>query len=191
MVLETKAHKTSIKIMSVKETIQIGNKVIRKKSSVVKDVSAQEVQEIVKDLVGAMRYNNLVGMAAPQIGKNYRIFVSEIRRTTYRKNINKNDSLKIFINPKITWRSKKQVDGYEGCGSVVSAQLFGEVKRSSSVICTALDKKGNFFTIKASGLLARVIQHEIDHLDGVVFIDRVSNTRTLLDKKAYIDLQKQ
>lgn len=177
--------------MSVKETLQIGNKMIRKKSSFVKDVSAREVQEIIKDLIDSMRQNNLVGMAAPQIGKNYRIFVCEIRSTTYRKNININDTLRVFINPKITWRSQKLVDGYEGCGSVVSAQLFGKVKRSSSVICAALDKKGAPFTIKASGLLARVIQHEIDHLNGVVFIDRVSNTRTLLDKQAYIDLQKK
>ncbi len=177
--------------MSIKEAIQIGNKVIRKKSSVVKDVSAREVQEIIKDLIDSMRHNNLVGMAAPQIGKNYRIFVSEIRKTTYRKNIDKNDSLKVFINPKIVWRSQKQADGYEGCGRVVSAQLFGKVKRSISVECKAIDEKGNPFTLKASGLLARVIQHEIDHLNGFVFIDRVSNTRTLLDKQAYIDLQKK
>ena len=176
--------------MSIKKAVQIGNKIIRKKSAAVKDVSSKDVQKTIKDLVDSMRHNNLVGMAAPQIGKNYRIFVSEIRKTTYRKNIDKNDCLKIFINPKITWQSKKQADGYEGCGSVVSAQLFGSVKRATSIICEALDENGRPFKIKASGFLARIIQHEIDHLGGVVFIDRVSDTRTLLDKQTYINLQK-
>ena len=84
--------------MSMKKAIQIGNKAIRKKSSIVKDVSAPEIQEVIKDLIDSMRHDNLVGMAAPQIGKNYRIFISEIRQTTYRKNISKNDSLRILYN---------------------------------------------------------------------------------------------
>jgi peptide deformylase len=130
-------------------------------------------------------------MAAPQIGKKWRIFVSEVRQTTYRKNITKLDSVRVFINPKIIWKSKKQQNGYEGCGSVVSAQLFGLVKRANSVICEALDKNGNPFKIKTSGLLARIIQHELDHLNGIVFIDRISDTRTLLDKQTYINLQKE
>lgn len=176
--------------MSIKKTVQIGNKIIRGKAVLVKDVSSTKVQKIIEDLVDSMRHDNLVGMAAPQIGKDYRIFVSEIRKTTYRKNISKIDSLKIFINPKITWRSQKQVDGYEGCGSVVSAQLFGKVRRSEGVECKAMDEKGKPFTIKASGLLARIIQHELDHLNGIVFIDRISDTITLLDKQSYIDLQK-
>ena len=132
-----------------------------------------------------MRHYNLVGMAAPQVGENYRIFVSEIRKTTYRKNVTESDSLKVFINPRIVQRSKKQVGGYEGCGSVANAQLFGVVKRSESVVCKALDKNGKPFEVKASGLLARVIQHEIDHLDGVVFLDRVNDMKTLVDVKTY------
>lgn len=177
--------------MSIKKTVQIGKKIIRQKSVVVKDISAQEVQRVIKDLIDSMRHDNLVGMAAPQIGKKWRIFVSEIRQTTYRKNISKLDSLKIFINPKITWRSKKQQDGYEGCGSVIAANLFGSVKRAESVLCEALDENGRPFKIKALGLLARIIQHEIDHLNGIVFIDRVSDTRTIMDRESYINSQKK
>ena len=175
--------------MSIKKAVQIGNKVIRNKSIAVKDVSVKEIQQIIKNLVDSMRHDNLVGMAAPQIGKNYRIFVTEIRKTNYRKSVDKNNSLKVYINPKIISKSKKQIEGYEGCGSVVSAQLFGKVKRPNSVVCSALDEKGESFNVKASGLLARVIQHEIDHLDGIVFIDKVSDTRTLLDKQSYINSQ--
>jgi peptide deformylase len=177
--------------MPIKRTVQIGEMAIRKKSITVKDFSSREVRQIIRDLTDSMRHTNLVGMAAPQIGKNLKIFVSEIRQTTYRKNISKSDSLKIFINPRIIWRSKKQIAGYEGCGSVVSAGIFGLVKRPQSVICEALNEHGKPFTIKASGLLARIIQHEIDHLNGIVFIDRVNDTKTLASRESYIDSRKK
>lgn len=177
--------------MSIKQTVQIGNKIIRQKAKTVKNVSIIEIQKTINDLIDSMRHDNLVGMAAPQVGKSWQIFVIEIRKTTYRKNIAKSDSLRIFINPKITWQSKKQVDSYEGCGSVAEAQLFGIVRRSESVICEALDRNGKHFKTKASGFLARIIQHEMDHLNGVVFIDKMNDTRTLVDRQTYIDSQKK
>jgi len=76
-------------------------------------------------------------------------------------------------------------------GSVASAQLFGIVKRPKSVICKAFNEKGEIFTIKAAGLLARVIQHEFDHLNGIVFIDRLADTKSLMDRKTYISSQKK
>ena len=169
----------------IKPTVQIGDKIIRQKAKTVRAVLITKTQKTIKDLIDSMRHYNLVGMAAPQVGENYRIFVSEIRKTTYRKNVTESDSLKVFNNPRIVQRSKKQVGGYEGCGSVANAQLFGVVKRSESVVCKALDKNGKPFEVKASGLLARVIQHEIDHLDGVVFLDRVNDMKTLVDVKTY------
>ena len=177
--------------MSIRPTTQIGEKIIRQKAVVVKDVLRPEVRRVIKDLSDSMRHENLVGMAAPQIGEKLRIFVTEIRPTTYRKNISELDSLKIFINPKIVWQSKKQVAGYEGCGSVAAAGLFGLVKRPWSVICEAINEKGQPFKIKATGLLARIIQHETDHLNGLVFIDRVSDTKTLIDRETYINSQKK
>ena len=76
-----------------------------------------------------MRYHGLVGMAAPQIGINQRIFVSEIRRTKTRKQ-QETDPVRVFINPKITNFSRGQEAGYEGCGSVAYAGLFGSVRRA-------------------------------------------------------------
>ena len=177
--------------MSIKQTSQIGEKIIRQKAQPVKNITTREIQEIIKDLIDSMRHNNLVGMAAPQIGKKWQIFVTEVRQTTYRKNIAKSDSLRIFINPKITYKSEKNLKGFEGCGSVASAQLFGLVKRSVDITCEALDEKGNPFTLKASGFLARIIQHETDHLNGIVFLDRVEDTKTLLDRDTYIKTQKK
>jgi peptide deformylase len=177
--------------MSIKKPVQIGNKIIRQKAEIVRNVSDNEIQKTITDLIDSMRHDNLVGMAAPQIGKKWRIFVSEVRQTTYRKNIAKSDSVRVFINPKIIWKSKKQQNDYEGCGSIISAQLFGLVKRANSVICEALNKNGDPFKIKASGLLSRIIQHELDHLNGVVFIDRISDTRTIMNRQTYIDSHKK
>ncbi len=166
--------------MVIKKVTQVGNKVIRQKAKAVKDVCQKPVQEIVKNLIDSMRYHNLVGMAAPQIGKNARIFVSEIRPTKFRKNINpKEVGLKIFINPKIISFSKRTVLGWEGCGSIAHSDLFGLVPRAKSVTVTAFDENGEKFTLVAKDLLARIIQHENDHLDGVLFIDK-SDPKTFM-----------
>ncbi len=132
-----------------------------------------------------MRYHGLVGMAAPQIGINLRIFVTEVRKTKTRdpKSI---DLLRVFINPRITRFSKQQALGYEWCGSVAKSGLFGKVKRPSRVRVVAYDVKGERFIIDAKNLLARIVQHEMDHLDGKVFLDRISNTQTLMSREEYL-----
>lgn len=171
--------------MVTKKIFQIGSNPIRSRSKGVKDVQSKKTQRIIQDLVDTMRDQNLVGMAAPQIGEQVRIFVSEVRKTTYRRN-SKRDTLRVFINPSIKKYSKRKVDGYEGCGSVGASTLFGPVKRSEMIIVQALDSRGQLFELKALGLLARIIQHEIDHLNGIVFLNRVKDTRKLLGKEEYI-----
>jgi peptide deformylase len=176
--------------MSVKKTSGIGSKVIRIRAKKVVKFGDQKLKKLIKDLTDTMRHDNLVGMAAPQIGQSWRVFVTEIRPTTYRKNISKEDGLRIFINPELVSCSDKQVSGYEGCGSVAAAQIFGLVKRPVKVTVKAFNEKGEKFTLSASGLLARVIQHEIDHLNGVVFIDHIKDTRKLLDRESYVKIKK-
>lgn len=176
--------------MSVKKTYQIGTKVIRSCANEVRKFSNPEIQKTIRDLVDSMRHNNLVGMAAPQIGKGLRIFVSEVRKTKLRKVV-KEDKLRIFINPRIVKKTKRQASGFEGCASVAAAGLFGRVRRPGSIEVSAFNAKGQLFRLKASGLLARIIQHEIDHLNGIVFIDHVVDTRTLLDRETYIKSQKK
>lgn len=173
--------------MSNKKIHQIGSNVIRNRAKKVQKSGDPEIQKTIRNLIDSMRHNNLVGIAAPQIGKKLRIFVTEVRKTKLRKSAKK-DKLRIFINPRILKKSKHQVTDFEGCGSVVKAGLFGQVKRPKSVEVSALDSKGCYFKLKANGLLARVIQHEMDHLNGIVFIDRVANTRTLIDRKTYTKL---
>lgn len=170
--------------------VQLGNKVIRSKAKNVSSVNNPEVQMVIRDLISVMRERNLVGLAAPQIGIGKRIFVTEVRTTTYRKNIAQPDELRIFVNPKIRSHSRNIVTEYEGCGSVAEAMLFGLVKRFYMVEVEALNEMGEAFLFQTNGFLARIIQHEMDHLDGIVFIDKVTDTRKLLGREEYIYLRK-
>lgn len=168
------------------KAVQVGNKVIRARARTVQDVQTPETKKVIRDLIDSLRYNNLVGMAAPQIGKDLRIFVSEIRKTKYRKNLTQTDVVRVFINPRIIRFSQKSAISYEGCGSVAYGGLFGLVKRHAEVTVSALDMHGKRFTLEAGGLLALIIQHELDHLNGVVFIDKVTDTRKFLGKEEYL-----
>lgn len=117
------------------------------------------------DLELTMLEKDGAGLAAPQIGKNLRIFVI----THEGKNI-------FFINPKITKRSWKRVEEEEGCLSVVDEAgelVFDKVSRHKKINAIYYDRKGKMKKIIAEDFLARVIQHETDHLDGILFIDRV------------------
>lgn len=171
--------------MVIENIIQIGNPLLKKKSKKVNDINSEETKRIIENLVDSMKYYNLVGMAASQIGEKLRIFVTEIRRTPTRdpKII---DELRVFINPKISWFSKKEVIIYEGCGSVVHGELFGPVKRPEKIIIKALNEKGEKFKLKAGGLLARVIQHEYDHLNGIEFTEKITDIRKIMSKEEYL-----
>jgi peptide deformylase len=104
-----------------------------------------------------------IGLAAPQVGVSTRLFVMDIRDPEIEP--------RALINPAIVERSGSE-SGEEGCLSLPG--LVGEVERSASIVVEALDLQGQPIRIEASGLHARCIQHEIDHLDGVLFIDHLS-----------------
>jgi peptide deformylase len=172
--------------MIIKNLSQIGNKNLRKKSIFVSKINSKKVKSIIKDLINSLQYHNIVGLAAPQIGKNIRIFISEIKKTPLR-NPKNTDKLRIYINPKIIWKSKKETIGFEGCGSVAYQKLFGPVKRSSEVIVEAINQNGEKFRLKTSGLLSRVIQHEYDHLNGILFTDKLTDIKKILSSEEYIN----
>ena len=173
--------------MIIKNATQVGNPIIRKKALRVTDFKSKETKKIVRDLVDSMRHHNLVGMAANQIGVSCRVFVTEIRETKLRKQHRPDDvdDLRIFINPKVVAVSEKTVKDWEGCGSVACASLFGKVERPKEITVEAYDEKGKKFTLAAKGLLARVIQHEIDHLNGIVFTD-TADRKTFTSRDEYL-----
>ncbi len=170
--------------MAVRKTLQIGDPKVKATNTIVKDIKSPKVNKLIKDLTDTMRKNELVGIAAPQIGENYQIFITEVRKTKSRS-VKEIDELRVFINPKIIKFSKDENIIYEGCGSVLNGNLFGPVKRPKEITVEAIDKKGKRFQLKCNGLLARVIQHEYDHLNGIEFTEKVSDYKKLMNYEHY------
>lgn len=167
--------------MAVIKTVHIGDPVLRETAESVSNVSDVRIQQTINDLVDTMREEKLIGMAAPQIGDSVRIFVSEIRETSVRKS--GFDTLRVYVNPEITEFSRETILDYEGCGSIPS--LFGKVERAATVTVKYLDERGVSREMKAKDLLARVIQHEIDHLNGILFTD-LADSKSLVSREYYI-----
>lgn len=141
---------------------------LRKVSDLVpeKKINQVEFKKLLDDLEYTMLKKDGAGLAAPQIGVNERIVVIFDRSG---KNL-------FLINPQITRRSWAKVVGEEGCLSVVDAKgkiIYGRVERHKRVTCQYLDKQGKKRKIQADQNLSRVIQHELDHLDGILFIDNL------------------
>ena len=171
--------------MAIKATLQIGDPRLKAPNSAVKNFNSPKLKKLVRDLVGTMCHNGLVGMAAPQIGENYQVFVTEPRQTQFRP-ADQADELRVYINPKIIHYSRDQAILYEGCGSVAQADLFGPVRRPKEVIIEAINLKKQKFRLECDGLLARVIQHEYDHLSGIEFTEKITDYRKLLNGEFYL-----
>lgn len=140
------------------------NKILRNISQDIDlgQINSPEIQELFPAMEKIMIKKDGVGLAAPQIGKNIRIIVVR----------SENKILKM-INPVITKKSWARESGEEGCLSIPN--VFGKVLRHKKIKCIYFDEKGKKISLEASGMLARVIQHETDHLDGILFIDKIQN----------------
>jgi peptide deformylase len=148
------------------------NSVLRKKSQEVKEITP-EIKKLGFDMIDIMIKNKGVGLAAPQVGELKRII------TVFTKK-----GPKIFINPKILKKSKDTKNMEEGC--LCFPNLFFDVKRPKSVEFEALDEEGNNVRINDDGFLARILQHEVEHLEGVLFIDKISVWQKLKLKRKKI-----
>ena len=138
------------------------NPTLRKKAKAVKNVKDPGIQKLIKEMAVTMKEKDGVGLAANQVGKLKRIITVLLK-----------DSVLILVNPKITSFSRKKEIDDEGCLSV--PQKFGPVKRSYKIKIKGLNSEGKKIKLVAEGLLARVVQHECDHLDGILFIDKLEN----------------
>lgn len=169
----------------IRRTIQIGHPALTSTNTPISDFFSKKVKQVIEDLTDTMRKNGLIGMAAPQIRENYQIFVTEPRETITRPKEQTN-ILRIYMNPKIVAVSDKQIFLYEGCGSVLNGKLFGPVKRPETVTVEAFDESGKKFGLTTDGILARVILHEYDHLQGVDFLEKVSDYKQMMTLKYYL-----
>ena len=144
--------------MALRQIVQIGDPVLRKKSKVVEKIDEKIIQ-LLDDMADTMYHADGVGLAAPQVGILKRVVVIDI-----------GDGLLELINPEIIETSGEQLDD-EGCLSVVGEA--GAVRRPYRVKVRAFDRNGNLFEIEGEELLARAFCHEIDHLEGVLFVDKI------------------
>lgn len=119
-----------------------------------------------------------------QIGENYQIFVTHPRETKTRTK-DQSDIFRVYINPIVVEEGEKQVVIWEGCGSVANGVIFGPVRRPAVITIEALDENGNKFRFSADGILGRVIQHEMDHLQGIEFLEKIENNRDLVSLVVY------
>jgi len=143
--------------------------VLRTKAEAVKDSTAPEIRTLVSEMLATMKAADGVGLAAPQVGRSIRLFVATVNERDF-----------VFVNPVITARSESKIVFEEGCLSLPGQFL--PVERFERITVTYDDIHGTRQTLEAQGFLAIVIQHEYDHLDGVLITDRYETQNA---KKAY------
>lgn len=174
----------------MEKIVQTGDPVLRKiaKEVSLTEIESKEIKEIIKRMKSALaRQHDGVALAAPQIGVSLRIFVVSGKVIDLLKGVDvehgeyKKREDEVYINPKITKLSKDKAMMEEGCLS--ARYLYGKIERSKKVNIEAVNEKGKVFRRGASGLMAQIFQHETDHLDGKLFIDRAIDVVDLPPKE--------
>lgn len=154
-----RSHRSSSKGKSkAKPIVLLGDPVLRTVAKPVKKLS-REVTELIDCMIASMEAANGIGLAANQIGVPERICIARHGGQTY-----------VLINPEVMWKDDETIEDIEGCLSIPHVQAL--VPRSIRLRVGAYDQRGNRFEIDAEGMLARILQHELDHLDGKLIIDR-------------------
>lgn len=157
-----------------------GNPILRKKASPVLTID-DEIKQLVNDMIIAMDEKDGIGLAAPQVGHSIALFITRVPIEKENDEWEKGN-VRVFINPKILEHSQEQDSFSEGCLSI--PKVYGDVFRPIKIKVEATDLEGNRFTEELFGLHARVVLHENDHINGVLFIDRLSKEeRKSLDVK--------
>ena len=153
----------SVKILTVNGS---KSSILRRRAKPVGKVTL-EVQRLIDAMIATLREVNGLGLAAPQVGVSKRLFVAEVK-----------DRLLVLVDPTITKREGEEL-GTEACLSIPGT--VADVPRATHVVVKGKNRRGRGITVDAEGMLARVIQHEVDHLDGILFLDRVVDRATIRD----------
>jgi len=154
------------------DIVTLGDEVLREQVDEITDVNG-EIADLAQNMISAMYHGDGVGLAAPQVGLLKSMFVCHVN----------GDQPRVFINPQIIGTSQELLPYEEGCLSIPG--MYGDVIRPATVTVQAVNEQGKPFKLDAEGLLARVVQHEIDHLKGVLFIDHLEENQRERLLKAY------
>ncbi|MDR1247290.1 MAG: peptide deformylase [Clostridiales Family XIII bacterium] len=156
--------------MALRQIVLEGDEILRKKSREVAEVN-ERIVTLLDDMWETLEENNGIGLAAPQVGVMRRIAVIDTS-----KDEEDADGVKVeMINPRLL-ESEGEAEEEEGCLSIPG--FVGAVRRPTRVKVEAVDRRGEMFTIEGEGLLAKALCHEIDHLDGILFVDKASFVRS-------------
>ncbi|MCL5428731.1 MAG: peptide deformylase [Chloroflexi bacterium] len=169
--------------MSIREIVKYPNDILRRKARPVETMD-KEIKQLLDDMVETMRAAPGVGLAGPQVNRPLRVIVVEYGEELDPEGNGTPPKKKLFtlVNPEITRASIETETATEGCLSIPG--LIGNVERAASVTVKALNRRGQPVKIKASGWLARIFQHEVDHLNGVLFIDRAEKVQAIQEEDA-------
>jgi len=174
--------------MSILKVARMGHPVLRAPARSVEadEIASPGFQKLVDDMIETMREYQGVGLAAPQVHEGLRLFVAALGAGGEEKDDEPapEPEALVLINPELRLSGAAEVEGWEGCLSIPDVR--GIVPRAPGVQVRALDRTGRRVELRASGFGARVIQHEYDHLDGVLFLDRMQSfeSLTFLDEYA-------
>ena len=158
--------------MATRPIVIYGDPVLREKAEPVKEID-RETKNLVDDMIATIQEANGLGLAAPQVGVSKRIFIADLSA------LDLAESIRVFINPEILEKSGEVVLE-EGCLSFPG--IYQKISRPEMVKVRATDREGNLFEMEASGMMARAILHEYDHLEGKLFIDYLSSVSRALIK---------
>jgi peptide deformylase len=159
--------------MSILKVARMGHPVLRARARPVEagELGSPKIQHLIDDMIETMREYNGIGLAAPQVHESLRLFVAGFGPEDDRL------PLMVVANPEVTPVGRKTVEDWEGCLSI--PEIRGRVVRPDEVRLRALDRHGQRVELTATGFAARVIQHETDHLDGLLFFDRMQSFESL------------
>ena len=168
-----------VRAMSVRKIIKMGHPTLRQRAKSLqnRDLTKARFKNLLSDMVDTLRDYGGVGLAAPQIDESLRVVIIEIRNTNLRYGVQKLFPLTVFVNPEIELIDSQTAGFWEGCLSIPGMR--GYVERPQNISVSFIDELGEFCTLDLHGFPATVLQHELDHLDGVLYIDRMKDLRSL------------
>ena len=160
----------------------LGHPVLREKAAIVDDVTASPIQDLIDDMLATLTQADGVGLAAPQVYQSKRIIIVASKPNPRYPLAPQMDPTPM-INPVILGTSAETKRDWEGCLSVPGIR--GMVPRSETVSVRYLDRQGKTHEKEYSGFIARILQHEVDHLDGIFFLDRMNSVSDLVTDREY------
>jgi len=158
--------------MAVREVLRMGHPVLREKAKPVEKLGSAELKQLVNDMKETMAFKNGAGLAAPQIGVSQRVVIFGVSKNPRYPDAEE-VPFTVLVNPKLTMLTREVEEDWEGCLSVPGMR--GVVPRYTKLRYTGFDENGNAIDRVAEGFHARVVQHECDHLDGILYPQRMTD----------------